>query len=157
MPCALTKVEGIWTGGAVTQLDMVTTAVGHGHRAAQAIDRKSLGKTVEPETMPVIRTDKMRLDHYDKMDRQEPSALDVDQRLGAMDVEVNRGLTADQVIEESGRCMSCGYCFDCGKCWLYCQDQAIDKPMQKSRFKLENCTGGRKCAEECPCGFIEMH
>ena len=82
------------------------TAKARRHRAAQAIDRKSLGKTVEPETIPVIRTDKMRLDHYDKMDRQEPSAIDVDQHLGAVDVEVNRGLTADQVIEESRRCMS---------------------------------------------------
>lgn len=25
------------------------------------------------------------------------------------------------------------------------------------RFKLENCTGCKKCAEECPSGFIEMH
>jgi ornithine cyclodeaminase len=23
-------------------------------------------------------------------------------------------------------------------------------------FKLENCTGCKKCAEECPCGFIDM-
>jgi Fe-S-cluster-containing hydrogenase component 2 len=23
-------------------------------------------------------------------------------------------------------------------------------------FKMENCTGCKKCAEECPCGYIEM-
>jgi Fe-S-cluster-containing hydrogenase component 2 len=23
-------------------------------------------------------------------------------------------------------------------------------------FKLENCTGCKKCSEECPCGFIDM-
>ena len=90
--------------------------------------------------------------------RSRPS-LAVDQRLGGVDVEVNLGLTAEQVIEETRRCMSCGYCFDCEKCWLFCQDQAVDKPMQKGvlyTFKLENCTGCKKCAEECPCGFIDM-
>jgi Pyruvate/2-oxoacid:ferredoxin oxidoreductase delta subunit len=48
---------------------------------------------------------------------------------------------------------------DCEKCWMYCQDQAITKPMQKGLlygFKLGNCTGCAKCAEICPCGFIEM-
>jgi Pyruvate/2-oxoacid:ferredoxin oxidoreductase delta subunit len=55
--------------------------------------------------------------------------------------------------------MSCGYCFDCEKCWMYCQDQAIEKPMEKGKlysFNLSNCTGCNKCAEVCPCGFIEM-
>jgi Pyruvate/2-oxoacid:ferredoxin oxidoreductase delta subunit len=55
--------------------------------------------------------------------------------------------------------MSCGYCMDCEKCWMYCQDQAVVKPMQKGvlyTFKLGNCTGCAKCAEICPCGFIEM-
>jgi Pyruvate/2-oxoacid:ferredoxin oxidoreductase delta subunit len=155
-----TKVEGIWAGGDVTQLDLVTTAIGHGRRAAEAIERKLLGKTAEDNGMPIIHTDKMRLDHYEKKERQEPAALDVDKRLDGVEVEVNLGLTQDQVIEESRRCMSCGYCFDCEKCWMFCQDQAIDKPMEKFvlyKFKMENCTGCKKCAEECPCGFIEMH
>jgi Pyruvate/2-oxoacid:ferredoxin oxidoreductase delta subunit len=55
--------------------------------------------------------------------------------------------------------MSCGYCFDCEKCWMYCQDSAIDRPAQKGDlyiFKLQNCTGCKKCAEICPCGFIDM-
>ena len=77
----------------------------------------------------------------------------------AVDREVNQGFTPDQVLDESRRCMSCGYCFDCEKCWLFCQDQAVVKPMQKGllySFKMENCTGCKKCAEECPCNFIEM-
>jgi len=55
--------------------------------------------------------------------------------------------------------MSCGYCFDCEKCWLFCQDQAVIKPPEKGQlytYKMENCTGCKKCAEECPCGFIDM-
>ncbi len=155
-----TKVEGVWAGGDVTQLDLVTTAIGHGRRAAEAIDRKFRGTNNKPDdSMPVIRATRMRLDHYEKKPRGEPAALGVDQRLGAVESEVNLGFTRDQVIEESRRCMSCGYCFDCEKCWLYCQDQAIAKPMQKGvlyTFKLENCTGCKKCGDECPCGFIDM-
>ena len=101
----------------------------------------------------------MRLDHYEKQDRAESAALSVADRLASMEVEVNLGLSDEQTIAEAKRCMSCGYCFDCEKCWMFCQDQAIDKPMQKGvlyTFKLQNCTGCKKCAEECPCGFIDM-
>ncbi|MHC4786835.1 MAG: 4Fe-4S binding protein, partial [Planctomycetota bacterium] len=107
----------------------------------------------------VIKNDRMLLDHYTRMDRHEPRAVDPDKRLSDMDLEVNLGLAPDDVIAEAQRCMSCGYCFDCEKCWMYCQDSAIDKAMEKGAlyiFKLQNCTGCKKCAEVCPCGFIEM-
>jgi len=154
-----TKIAGIWAGGDATRLDLVTTAIGHGRRAAEAIDHKILGTTAPPDVMPVIRTDRMRLDHYEKKDRREPSSRGVSERLGAVDTEVNLGFTLEEVIEESRRCMSCGFCFDCEKCWLFCQDQAVIKPMEKGvlyTFKMQNCTGCKKCAEECPCGFIDM-
>jgi NADPH-dependent glutamate synthase beta subunit-like oxidoreductase len=158
-PDGATKVDGVWAGGDVTQLDLVTTAIGHGRRAAEAIERKFLGQTAEEDLMPVIRTNRMRLDHYEKAERRQPRALDLEQRLTAIDAEVNLGLAPEQVLDETRRCMSCGYCFGCEKCWLFCQDQAVEKPMTKGElysFKLQNCTGCKKCAEECPCGFIDM-
>jgi NADPH-dependent glutamate synthase beta subunit-like oxidoreductase len=154
-----TKLESVWAGGDVTELGLVTTAVGHGRRAAEAIDRRFTGAEAQNGDMPLIRTDRMQLDHYEKQERGVPTAIDIEQRMDAIDLEVNLGFTREQVIEEAHRCMSCGYCFDCEKCWMYCQDQAIDKPLQKGliySFKLENCTGCKKCAEECPCGFIDM-
>jgi Pyruvate/2-oxoacid:ferredoxin oxidoreductase delta subunit len=154
-----TKIDGVWAGGDVTRLDLVTTAIGHGRRAAEAIERKFLGSTAESDKMPVVRTDRMRLDHYEKAERGNPPTLGVEERLGAVDVEVTRTFAQEKVIEEARRCMSCGYCFDCEKCWLFCQDQAVNKPMEKGvlyTFKLENCTGCKKCEEECPCGFIDM-
>jgi NADPH-dependent glutamate synthase beta subunit-like oxidoreductase len=154
-----TKVDGVWAGGDVTQLDLVTTAIGHGRRAAEAIVRRFTGEPAPSDGRDVIRTDRMLLDHYEKAERHEPTALDVDKRMEAMDTEVNLGFTQEHLLAEARRCMSCGYCFDCEKCWMYCQDQAIDKPMQKGAlyaFKLQNCTGCKKCAEICPCGFIEM-
>jgi len=156
-----TKVEGVYAGGDVVNLSLVTTAIGQGRLAAETIDRKLRNAEAgTDEEMVIIRADRLRLDHYEKKDRAESATLSVEESLATMDAEVNKGISPEQVIEETRRCMSCGYCFDCEKCWLFCQDQAIDKPMEKGviyKFKMENCTGCKKCAEECPCGYIEMH
>ncbi|MBN1588226.1 MAG: FAD-dependent oxidoreductase [Pirellulales bacterium] len=157
---ASTKVEGVWAGGDAVSLALVTTAVGQGRRAAESIDLKLRGEERPKDTdSPLIKTDHMRLDHYEKKDRSHIPKLPPDERLKGMDTEVNLAVPQQQAIAEAQRCMSCGYCFDCEKCWLFCQDQAVAKPMQKGvlyTFKLENCTGCKKCAEECPCGFIDM-
>jgi NADPH-dependent glutamate synthase beta subunit-like oxidoreductase len=154
-----TTEDKIWGGGDVTNLALVTDAVGHGRRAAEDIDRAFTGAPKQVDPRKVVYSDKMVLSHYDKAERQLPSHVGMDKRMD-LDAEVNLGYTQDQAFLESKRCMSCGYCMDCEKCWLYCQDQAITKPQEKGRlygWKLENCTGCSKCAEICPCGFIEMH
>ena len=154
-----TKVPAVWAGGDVTGLDLATTAIGQGRRAAEAIDRKFTGQPADNNAMTVIRHQRMRLDHYEKVERGQVASIAVANRLSAQDVEVTPALSQDRVIAEARRCMSCGYCFDCEKCWLFCQDQAVVKPPIKGAlytFKLENCTGCKKCSEECPCGFIDM-
>ncbi|MFG1690856.1 NAD(P)-binding protein [Gemmatimonadota bacterium] len=156
-----TKVEGIWAGGDVTDLALVTDAVGHGRRAAEAMVKKFTGVEMEPDKRTVIKTDQMNLQYFRDLpkERNEPAALGLEERMD-LDTEVNLGLTREQTVAEAERCMSCGYCFDCENCWLYCSDQAIIKPLQKGLlygWKLENCTGCDKCADICPCGFIEMH
>lgn len=154
-----TGIPGVWAGGDVTSLDLVTTAVGHGRRAAESMVRSFRSLEPPENGMPVIRHDRMLLDHYEAMEPREPSALPVEERLGSLDREVNVGLSRDEAVAEATRCMSCGMCFYCEKCWMYCSDQAIEKPMKPGElyaFKLGNCTGCKKCAEICPCGFIEM-
>jgi NADPH-dependent glutamate synthase beta subunit-like oxidoreductase len=154
-----TLEDKIWAGGDVTNLALVTDAVGHGRKAAEDIDRAFTGAPREEDKREVVYSDKMVLSHYEKAERQAPSHVDPGQRMD-LDTEVNLGYTPEQTLAESARCMSCGYCMDCEKCWLYCQDQAITKPLEKGRlygWKLELCTGCSKCAEICPCGFIEMH
>jgi len=154
-----TTEHKIWAGGDVTNLALVTDAVGHGRKAAEDIDRSFTGAEKPADPRKVIYSDKMVLSHYETSERQVPSHRDLDERMD-LDAEVNLGFTRDQTFLEADRCMSCGYCMDCEKCWMYCQDQAIVKPQEKGRlygWKLENCTGCSKCSEICPCGFIEMH
>ena len=154
-----TTEDKIWAGGDVTNLALVTDAIGHGRRAAEDIVRAFSGAPREEDLRPVVYSDKMIFSHYEKLERQVPGHVDEDRRM-ELDTEVNLGYTAEQLLKEADRCMSCGYCFDCEKCWLYCQDQAIVKPLEGGfpyGWKLENCTGCSKCAEICPCNFIEMY
>ncbi len=155
-----TKVESVYAGGDAVNLAIATTAIGQGRNAAESIDSKLKNQAPKVDnSLPIVKTDRMRIDHYEKMERVEPLSLDIDKRLADLEAEVNLSVAQEKILAETKRCMSCGYCFDCEKCWMFCQDSAINKPMQKGElytFKLENCTGCKKCAEECPCGFIDM-
>jgi len=155
-----TGVAGTFAGGDILELGIVTTAIFHGRRAAETIHARLRGIPPKANTPPpVITHDKMRLDYYAKQARQVAGSLAVAERLQDPDREVNLGLSREQVIEEAKRCMSCGLCFQCDNCWKYCQDEAVIKPFGKGqmyRFKMEFCHGCKKCAEECPCGYIEM-
>ena len=149
----------VWAGGDVTNLALVTDAIGHGRRAAEDIVRAFSGAPREEDHRPVVYSDKMVLSHYEKIERQFPGHVGQDGRMD-LDTEVNLGYTSEQLLKEADRCMSCGYCMDCELCWVHCQDQAIVRPPGVGfpyGWKLENCTGCRKCAEICPCNFIEMH
>ena len=54
--------------------------------------------------------------------------------------------------------MSCGMCMDCETCWMYCTNNGFVKlpKGEHYRIKLELCNGCKKCAEECPCGYIDL-
>jgi NADPH-dependent glutamate synthase beta subunit-like oxidoreductase len=153
-------VPGTFVGGDILELGIVTTAIFHGRRAAETIHARLRG--IPPEAAappPVITHDKMRLDYYPRQPRAAMATVPLEERLGEPDREVNLGLMREQIIAEAKRCMSCGLCFQCDNCWKYCQDQAVIKPFDRDqpyRFKMEFCQGCKKCAEECPCGYIEM-
>jgi len=156
-----TTLEDVYSGGDAFQLGLATIAIYQGRIAAQTIHETLRGsETPAGEKLPVISHEKMLLSYYEAKARAQIDCLDADDRLRDMDAEISKTLTEEQVITEAARCMSCGLCFDCGQCWSYCQDGAIIKPLQSGaeyKFKMEFCNGCKKCAEQCPCGYIEMH
>jgi len=160
-----TKMENTFAGGDAIELGLVTVANFHGRRAAMMIHSQLSGLPFEGDKqmeLPLITHDKMKLDYYERKDRTDAPTLPIEERFGpdGLEKETTLPLSREQAIEESKRCLSCGMCFDCGTCWSFCQDNAIVKPDKKGElysFKLEFCQGCKKCAEECPCGFIEMH
>ena len=156
-----TKEENVYAGGDALDLGLVTIAIFQGRKAAETIHCNFRGIEPEPEEeMAVATNDKIVFSYYTEKQRAEMLKLSPDERLKELEKEITCTLTEEQVIEESTRCMSCGACFDCGTCWSLCQDQVIHKPLTKFQpytFKLDLCKGCNKCAEACPCGYIEMY
>ncbi|MGD8414899.1 MAG: NAD(P)-binding protein [Candidatus Latescibacterota bacterium] len=157
-----TKEDNVYSGGDNVNLGLVIDAIAHGRMAAMAIHEMVTGEKM-PAAAPegeVLTKDKMILSYYKDADRTPYKEMPVEERLKEMAAEIVSTYTQDEAITESRRCMSCGMCFECGTCWSYCQDNAIIKPLVKNQpygVKLEFCTGCKKCAENCPCGYIEMH
>jgi NADPH-dependent glutamate synthase beta subunit-like oxidoreductase len=155
-----TAMSGIFAGGDVLELGIVTTAIYHGRRAADTIHNRLRGITAESaSSLPLVTHERMLLDYYPKQPRTQEEHIPVGERFLDPTREVNLGLTQEQAILEAKRCMSCGLCFYCDNCWKYCQEDAVIRPLKKSEpycFKLDFCTGCKKCAEECPCSYIDM-
>jgi NADPH-dependent glutamate synthase beta subunit-like oxidoreductase/Pyruvate/2-oxoacid:ferredoxin oxidoreductase delta subunit len=152
-----TRVSGVYAGGDVVNLALVTTAIAQGRFAAEAIDAYLRGKPREKEHLPPpIKNDKMKLGWYKELVRHDRQHVPVEER--GMDTEVEFGLLADAVTDEAKRCMSCGMCMDCETCWMYCTNTCFVKLPKGEHYgiKLELCNGCKKCAEECPCGYIEL-
>jgi NADPH-dependent glutamate synthase beta subunit-like oxidoreductase/Pyruvate/2-oxoacid:ferredoxin oxidoreductase delta subunit len=153
-----TPTEGVFAGGDGVELGLVTIAIAQGRYAADAIDARFRGEKLEkPVLPPVISADKVKLDWYKPAERHERAQVAVAER--APDTEIELGLSEADVVEEAKRCMSCGMCMDCETCWMYCTPNCFVKLPKGEHYKakLELCDGCKKCADVCPCGYIEMN
>jgi NADPH-dependent glutamate synthase beta subunit-like oxidoreductase/Pyruvate/2-oxoacid:ferredoxin oxidoreductase delta subunit len=160
-----TAVEGVYAGGDVTnQLGLVTEAIGLGRMAAEAIDNyiQAKGDTEAAAPLTVIRYQNMYRDFFPKKERHSTKFLPADEVKHSMTKEPGLPFTDEEFKDEVSRCMSCGLCFDCDNCWMYCSDGAVEKKSKDTprgthySFILEKCQGCKKCAEACPCGYIDM-
>lgn len=146
--------EDLFTGGDTLGLDLLTTAVGHGRKAAESIDQYLSGV----EELP--KRPKVDVSHYDIRramppeqrnyisnfaDRSEREVATFDHLYGGhftMTPRNQRGhrsidevvgnyaeriepLTPEAVRAEAERCMSCGLCFECDNCMIYCPQDAV--------------------------------
>ena len=152
-----TNIEGVYAGGDDIELGLVTIAISQGRFAAEAIDARLRGKTLEKPILPgVIKTDRMKLGYYEGSSPHERPRVPVTER--DMEIEIEQGLSEADAMAEAKRCMSCGMCMDCETCWMFCTNNCFVKLPKGEHYKikLEVCNGCQKCAQECPCGYIEM-
>ena len=152
-----TSSDRFYAGGDDVKLGLVSIAIAQGRFAAEAIDARLRGKNpTKPEILPPAKPERVKLSWYKEAPRHERAYIPTELR--GMDAEVESGLSAEEAREEAKRCLSCGLCMDCETCWMYCTPSAFVKlpKGQHYKVKLELCNGCRKCAEECPSGYIEM-
>ncbi|MDR2837197.1 MAG: NAD(P)-binding protein [Azonexus sp.] len=153
-----TGCAGLFAGGDMTPANRtVTTATGHGKRAARHIDAWLRGgKFVKAPRLAIVGFDALHLPIYsDALPSQQP-LLPVAERDGFQ--EVLGGLDERQAHHEARRCLSCGNCYECDNCYAACPTAAIKRlgPGNGYALNLERCTGCAVCFEQCPCHAIDM-
>jgi Pyruvate/2-oxoacid:ferredoxin oxidoreductase delta subunit len=154
-----TGCPGVFAGGDMVPFDRtVTTAVGHGKKAARAIDAWLYGRTDQPAAKHEIATFPMlRLWYHAEARTRGQSHIDIERRRLTFD-EVVDGLGTEAARYEAQRCLSCGNCFECDGCLSACPEQAVIKlgPGKRYRYDFDKCTGCAICYDQCPCGAITM-
>ncbi len=155
----MTSVPGIFAGGDMVPGERnVTVAIGHGKKAARAIDAYLEGRVLESDSPQQPATfSRLNTWYYADAPKTVRPQLDIVRRQTTFE-EVLQGLTEENALFEARRCMSCGNCFECDNCYGVCPDNAIIKlgPGKKFRINYDYCKGCGICANECPCGAIDM-
>ncbi|MCP4407204.1 MAG: NAD(P)-binding protein [Gammaproteobacteria bacterium] len=112
----------------------------------------------------IIASDRLFLGHFEYTPRHlrqsyGPSSEDV---LGHFE-ERSIGMTEEQAVAESERCISCGMCLECDNCVIFCPQDAVfrvkkDKSMTGRYVDTDysRCIGCHICADVCPSGYINM-
>jgi NADPH-dependent glutamate synthase beta subunit-like oxidoreductase len=158
-PDMQTGCSGVFAGGdMVPYARTVTTAVGHGKKAAQHIDAWLRNETRSNQAKHEIATFEMlRLWYHAEAQKRGQSTIDLERRRQTFD-EVIAGLDPTAARYEAQRCLSCGNCFECDGCFSACPELAVIKLGLGRRYEydLDKCTGCAICYDQCPCGAITM-
>ena len=112
----------------------------------------------------IVPADELFLGHFKYEDRhkRKESTITADSVLGSFGERIE-GLTEEQAILESNRCMSCGMCFECDSCVVFCPQDAIFR-VKKTESTMgryvdtdyTKCIGCHICEDVCPSGYIKM-
>jgi pyruvate/2-oxoacid:ferredoxin oxidoreductase alpha subunit/NAD-dependent dihydropyrimidine dehydrogenase PreA subunit len=155
----MTGVAGIFAGGDMVPSERtVTVAVGHGKKAARHIDAWLRATAYAPaQKHEIASADKLNTWYYGEAPKTLQPVLEMARRTSTFE-EVVKGLDESNALYEARRCISCGNCFECDNCYGVCPDNAVIKlgPGMGFEFNLDYCKGCGICAQECPCGAIQM-
>ena len=154
-----TGADGIFAGGDMVPSERtVTTAVGHGKKAARHIDAWLQGKRYIAKPKHDLATyEKLHIWYQTDAEQKHQPHIPAQQRTESFS-EIVAGLDITEATFEAQRCFSCGNCFECDGCFGACPEKAILKlgPGNRYKYDYDLCTGCSVCFEQCPCHAIEM-
>ncbi len=158
-PDFMSTRPGVFAGGdMVAGARTLTDAIGHGRKAARAIDAWLGGRPLAHEVRHALATaEHLNSWYFADAPKSVRPRLDAARRTSTFD-EVVGGLDDSTGLYEARRCLSCGNCFQCDNCFGVCPDNAVRK-VDEARgyaFDYDFCKGCGLCVQECPCGAIEM-
>jgi len=135
-----TNRPGVFAGGdAVSGAATVIEAVAAGKRAAESIERYlqgldlTAGRALKVPEEHIIHP--TSLENAVTGERPPDRLTPLSQRLGDF-LEVEHGLSEDEVVAEASRCLSCAVCSECLQCETVCGPKAIDHAMQPETREL---------------------
>lgn len=153
--------EKLFGGGDAIKVDLITTAIGHGRKAAEAIDAFLKGDAMpEPGYREITKVQKQDILYFLPTPQARRRSLEPEVVTGNHD-ELLLPLTDTETKAESTRCMSCGLCFDCKQCVSFCPQEAISRYREnpageKVYTHYSKCVGCHLCSLVCPSGYIQM-
>jgi len=155
----MTGHQGLFAGGDMVPSDRtMTTAIGHGKKAARHIDAWLCDETyVAPPKHELAAFENLNPWYYADAPKTIQPVLELIRRQSGFE-EVLGNLDEANALYEARRCLSCGNCFECDTCYGICPDNAVEKlgPGKRFEFKYDYCKGCGLCVAECPCGSIKM-
>ena len=156
----MTSHAGVFAGGDVVPGERsVTLAIGHGRKAAAAVDAWLDGAVPPPQdAKDLAEFASLNTWYFEDAPRTRRAELEAVRRQTNFE-EVVQGLDEATAQFEARRCMSCGSCFSCDNCFAVCPDNAISKtglPGAPYLIDLDYCKGCGLCVSECPSGAIDM-
>jgi len=141
-------------GDIVSGASTVVNAVARGRGAAELIEAQLTDTEFDAKTMKrVVAIADLNSAYFFHKDRAVMGHTDGD-KTGNPFVEVNTGLTCDQVQDELSRCYSCGVCDGCDNCYVFCPDVAISRQDGVYTIDYDYCKGCLICVQECPRGIL---
>ncbi len=102
-----TNVSGVFAGGDNVNPSTIIECVAQGRQAAMAIDRSFGfdGQLDKPHQFVPVSYDEEA--YLANLPRHKPEASDIAERIQSLTLEVNRGLSLENGIEEARRCLHC--------------------------------------------------
>jgi len=158
-PDFMSARPGVFAGGdMVAGARTLTDAIGHGRKAARAIDAWLNGRALKrPMRHPLAAAADLNIWYFADAPKSVRPRLEAARRTSTFD-EIVGGLEDSTALYEARRCLSCGNCFQCDNCFGVCPDNAVRKIDEAHgyAFDYDYCKGCGLCVQECPCGAIEM-